>query len=140
MKCSLVGFLFLLWSATASAYGQEAVSPGQRWIDHAIRDLMPFWMSEQALGKPTGAFPSVRCDDGTVYNPHMPCAEIGPNRPPNERYVNSISRQSFGYGVAFHLTGERKYLDAMKAGIDFIRQNAMDRTNGGWRRLSILIS
>jgi len=56
---------------------------------------------------------------------------IGANRSPQERYLVALSRQSFGYGVAFHLTGNRTYLDSMKAGIDFIRQNAMDRTNGG---------
>jgi mannose/cellobiose epimerase-like protein (N-acyl-D-glucosamine 2-epimerase family) len=88
-------------------------------------------MSEAALGKTPGAFPSIRCDDGTLYNERKPCPEIGVDRSPQERYLVALSRQSFGYGVAFHLTGNRTYLDLMKSGIDFIRQNAMDRRNGG---------
>ena len=47
------------------------------------------------------------------------------------QYLVSVSRQTYGYGVAYHLTGDPKYLRYMKAGIDYIRQNAVDRTGGG---------
>jgi len=113
------------------AWGQDAIPAGNRWLDHLNEGLLPFWTSEAALGKPPGAFPSIRCDDGTLYNDKRPCPEVKALGPPNERYLVALSRQTFGYGVAFHLTGERKYLDMMKAGIDFIRQNAVDRANGG---------
>jgi mannose/cellobiose epimerase-like protein (N-acyl-D-glucosamine 2-epimerase family) len=132
MKRSLLRILSLVFVAiTFPAWGQEPIPSGNRWLDHLKEDLLPFWTSETALGKPLGAFPSIRCDDGTLYNDKTPCPEVGALRPPNERYLVALSRQSFGYGVAFHLTGERKYLDTMKAGIDFIRLNAMDRANGG---------
>ena len=124
--CSL-----LFVAITFPAWGQNSIPSGNRWLDHLKNDLLPFWTSEAALGKPVGAFPSIRCDDGTLYNDKTPCPEVGARRTPNERYLVALSRQSFGYGVAFHLTGERKYLDMMKAGIDFIRLNAMDRANGG---------
>jgi hypothetical protein len=79
-----------------------------------------------------GAFPSIRCDDRSLYNARKPCPEIGGDRPQlHERYLVAVSRQAYGYGVAFHLTGNPVYLTEMKAGIDFIRQNAIDRTNGG---------
>ena len=124
--CSL-----LFVAITFPAWGQDFILSGNRWLDHLKKDLLPFWTSEAALGKPVGAFPSIRCDDGTLHNDKTPCPEVGALRTPNERYLVALSRQSFGYGVAFHLTGERKYLDMMKAGIDFIRLNAMDRANGG---------
>jgi len=124
--CSL-----LFVAITFPAWGQDSIPSGNRWLDHLKNDLLPFWTSEAALGKPVGAFPSIRCDDGMLYNDKTPCPEVGARRTPNERYLVALSRQSFGYGVAFHLTGERKYLDMMKAGIDFMRLNAMDRANGG---------
>ncbi|MCG2673362.1 hypothetical protein ACFPFP_41740 [Bradyrhizobium sp. GCM10023182] len=132
MKRSGLQLTFLVLVVVAfPAWAQEAAPSGKRWLDHLVNDLIPFWSSEAALGKPVGAFPSIRCDDGTLYSERAPCPEIGPGRTLNERYTVALSRQSFGYGVAFHLTGERKYLDMMKAGIDFIRFNAIDRSNGG---------
>src|SRR5262249_33592339 len=50
-----------------------------------------------------------------------------------------LSRQAYGYGVAFHLTGKHEYLDAMKAGIDFIRSNAIDRANGGMATIQNIV-
>jgi len=129
MKCAIILVLWLF--SLVPAWAQQPVPPGSRWLDHLNKELLPFWTSEAAFGKTPGAFPSIRCDDGTLHNERKPCPEIGANRSPQERYLVALSRQSFGYGVAFHLTGNRTYLDSMKAGIDFIRQNAMDRTNGG---------
>jgi mannose/cellobiose epimerase-like protein (N-acyl-D-glucosamine 2-epimerase family) len=132
MKRALTSLLLLLSIATVfPAWAQTTVPQGTRWLEHLNNDLLPFWNTETAFGKPLGAFPSIRCDDGTLYDERRPCPEIGANPPPNERYLVALSRQAYGYGVAFHLTGQRIYLDAMKAGIGFIRQNAMDRANGG---------
>jgi mannose/cellobiose epimerase-like protein (N-acyl-D-glucosamine 2-epimerase family) len=115
------------------AWPQESLAPGTRWLDHLNEELLPFWSTNTAFGSPFGAFPATRCDDGTLYDERNPCPEIQRNPwiSPQQRHVVSISRQVYGYGVAFHLTGKRAYLDAMKAGIDFIRQNAIDRVNGG---------
>jgi len=132
MKTPIIQMLIIILLAGGSpSFAQDDISPGKRWLDHLTNDLLPFWTSEAALGKPVGTFPSIRCDDGSLYNDRMPCPEIGPLRSLNERYTVALSRQAFGYGVAFHLTGERRYLAMMKAGIDFIRGNAMDRSNGG---------
>jgi mannose/cellobiose epimerase-like protein (N-acyl-D-glucosamine 2-epimerase family) len=111
---------------------QPSVPVGARWLDHLNNDLLPFWTTETALGSPLGAFPSIRCDDRSLYNARKPCPEIGRDRfQQHQRYLVALSRQAYGYGVAFHLTGNRVYLNEMKAGVDFIRQNAMDRLNGG---------
>lgn len=114
------------------AFAQLYLPSGTRWLDHLNNELIPFWTTESAFGNPIGAFPSIRCDDRTLYNEQKPCPEIGHDPSLTHwRYLVALSRQSYGYGVAFHLTGNRVYLNAMKAGIDFIRQNAMDRVDGG---------
>jgi mannose/cellobiose epimerase-like protein (N-acyl-D-glucosamine 2-epimerase family) len=111
------------------AKAQQSLPSESRWLEHLKNDLLPFWTAETAFGKPFGAFPSLRCNDRTLYNEPKPCPEVG--EPPRNRYLVALSRQTYGYGVAFHLTGNRAYLDGMKTGIDFIRQNAIDRVNGG---------
>jgi mannose/cellobiose epimerase-like protein (N-acyl-D-glucosamine 2-epimerase family) len=122
---------FVLIASTASGWAQEPLPAGSRWLEHLNDDLLPFWTTESALGKPVGAFPTVRCDDRTLYNPVKPCAEVPTWTGPLDRNVVGLSRQVYGYGVAFHLTGNPAYLRFMKAGVDFIRQNALDRVNGG---------
>ncbi len=114
---------------------QQSLPPGSRWLDHLNNELLPFWTTRTAFGQPLGAFPETRCDDTTLYDEQKPCPEIQHNTwiSPRQRHLVAISRQAYGYGVAFHLTGNRTYLDAMKAGIDFIRENAVDRVNGGMR-------
>jgi mannose/cellobiose epimerase-like protein (N-acyl-D-glucosamine 2-epimerase family) len=127
--------LILLLAAVAAvpAWPQSELPAGSRWIDHLNQELLPFWNAPTAFGDPFGAFPGSRCDDTTLYDETRPCAEIQQNSwiSPRQRYLVSLSRQAYAYGVAFHLTGNLAYLDVMKAGIDFIRRNAIDRVNGG---------
>jgi mannose/cellobiose epimerase-like protein (N-acyl-D-glucosamine 2-epimerase family) len=108
----------------------RAAPPEERWLKHLSNDLLPFWTSESALGKPVGSFPSVRCNDRTLFDARMPCPEVRSDSV-HQRFLVALSRQTYGYGVAFHLTGRRIYLDYIKSGIDYIRQNAVDRLNGG---------
>lgn len=130
MKCAAKVFLVIFCAIVASPAWSQFVPPGSRWLEHLNNDLLPFWTAETALGKPLGAFPSIRCNDRTLFDPRKPCPEVSSSSL-HQRFLVALSRQSYGYGVAFHLTGKRVYLDYMKAGIDFIRQNAMDRLNGG---------
>jgi mannose/cellobiose epimerase-like protein (N-acyl-D-glucosamine 2-epimerase family) len=108
----------------------QAASPGERWLRHLTEDLLPFWASKNALGEPVGAFPSVRCDDGSLFDVRAPCPEVSADSV-HQRSLVALSRQTYGYGIAFHLTGQKIYLDYMKSGIDYIRQHALDRVNGG---------
>lgn len=106
---------------------------GDRWIRHVEEDLLPFWSMPEALGDPTGAFPSIRCDDGTLVDPDNPCPEVARHVWLNAqaRYLVPMSRQVYGYGVAYHLTGEEKYLTWLKAGVNYIRAVLVDRAGGG---------
>lgn len=106
---------------------------GEGWLAHLKEDLLPFWNMESALGDPIGNFPSMRCNDGSLLDLTNPCSEFKDFSwlLVNRNYVVPLSRQIYTYGVAFHLTGEHKYLEYAKAGIDYLRENAIDRQNGG---------
>jgi hypothetical protein len=73
MKCAILLVLWLF--SLLPAWAQQPVPPGSRWLDHLNKELLPFWTSEAAFGKTPGAFPSIRCDDGTLYNERKPCPE-----------------------------------------------------------------
>ena len=110
-----------------------ALPEGKVWVDHLSRDLAPFWLRPEALGSPTGAFPTFRCDDGSLVDPELPCGEMlvaGPwvSSRLGVEYTRMRSRQTFFYGVAFHLTGDERYLSLAKAGVDHLRAHALDRT------------
>ncbi len=106
---------------------------GDQWLAYLKRDLMPYWDHGDAWGTPLGRFPSVRCNDGALPRWANPCAEVAGNAWLRERkdWVVSISRQIYGYGVAFHMTGDSRYLKGAKAGVDFLRKEAFDRKSGG---------
>lgn len=118
--------------APAPAAGRAAatVPPGlpsaADWRDHLVRDLMPFWTHPEALGSPVGAFPTFRCDDGRAWDATAPCPELA-QAPEWIRgalgrdYTRMRSRQTYLYGAAFHLTGDERYLELARAGVEAIR-------------------
>ena len=123
----------------AAACGRGSYEPapaalpgGEAWTEHLSRDLAPFWLKPEALGTPVGAFPTFRCDDGSLVDPELPCGEMlvaGPwvSSRLGVEYTRMRSRQTFFYGVAFHLTGEERHLALAKAGVDHLRAHALDR-------------
>jgi mannose/cellobiose epimerase-like protein (N-acyl-D-glucosamine 2-epimerase family) len=103
-----------------------------RWQSHLKNELMPYWTSGPALGSPLGNFPSVRCNNGSLINYSQPCPEVNNGYLLQRRNtVVSMSRQTYGYCMAFHMTGDPQYLKYAKAGVDYLRRNAFDRARGG---------
>ena len=131
---SLVG-LWLCFAIPSLSQVPADLPTGDRWISHLTGDLMKFWDMPSALGDPIGAFPTDRCDDGALVDyTRSTCPEFKNNGwlyYDRQRYLVGQSRQTYAYGVAFHVTGNPKYLRYMKAGIDYIRKNAIDREHGG---------
>jgi mannose/cellobiose epimerase-like protein (N-acyl-D-glucosamine 2-epimerase family) len=132
-------------AAACSATPQPAVRPApriaaselpslERWRQHVTDEILPFWVTPDALGTPIGNFPTFRCNDGTVYRPDAPCAELARTQwivPELGRdYTRMKSRQTYLYGVAFHITGDERYLEYARAGVAWLRANAYERDGG----------
>lgn len=105
------------------------------WVQELSRDILPFWETPVALGDPVGNFPTFRCNDGSLTNPQAPCAEFlaAPDwirTAVGRQYTRMISRQVYLYGVAFHLTGDPKYLLWARAGVRYILDHAVDAKTG----------
>ncbi|HET6440016.1 MAG TPA: hypothetical protein VFG59_18265 [Anaeromyxobacter sp.] len=117
---------------TPAADPSPGLPPGERWLEHFRRDLLPFWNLPDAFGSPRGSFPTWRCDDGRLPDPARPCAELR-DLPPwmaeglGRQYVRMVSRQTYFYGVAFHLSGDKAMLELARDGVNFIRAHALDR-------------
>jgi mannose/cellobiose epimerase-like protein (N-acyl-D-glucosamine 2-epimerase family) len=108
-----------------------ALPNGERWVRHMNEDLLRFWGTETALGNPVGNFPTYRCNDGSLYDEKAPCPELK-NADRSivklERdYTRSKSRQVYAYGVAYHLTGDERYLGYAIAGADWLIAHAVDK-------------
>lgn len=108
---------------------------GERWIQHLNEDLLPFWSVPDALGTPVGNFPTFRCNDGRAINPEAPCPEItnapGWIKPEiGRQYLRMHARQTYAYGVAYHLTGDARYLQWAKAGVDYLRNTGINPATG----------
>ncbi len=112
----------------------KTLPDGERWIRHLREDLLPFWESKEALGTPVGNFPTYRCNDGKLFDAAAPCEELA-NPDPSVKdiirldrdYVRMQGRQIFAYGIAYHLTGQKEYLEQARAGVDYLRKNALER-------------
>ena len=138
LLCVLVASLAMIptsASAQPPAADVDALPRASEWKRHFEQDILPFWQTAMALGEPVGNFPTFRCNDGAVYDPERPCAEYqsAPDwikSAVGRQYVRMISRQVYLYGVAFHLTGDPKYLIWCQAGIRYILDHAFDRNTG----------
>lgn len=79
----------------------DKLPSGDRWIQHLTSDLIPFWTVPPAFGDPPGAFPSIRCDDGSLLDYKRPCPPIAGNSYllTPAQYLVSVFRQTYGYGL-----------------------------------------
>ncbi|MGH9885140.1 MAG: hypothetical protein ACREBE_06410, partial [bacterium] len=106
-----------------------------RWRQHVTDELLPFWTVPDALGTPVGNFPTFRCNDGALFRADAPCPELG-NAPRwltselARDYTRMKSRQTYLYGVAFHITGDERYLEYARAGVAWLREHAYERGTG----------
>lgn len=111
------------------------LTSGQRWLEHFQKDLLPFWNLPDAWGEPRGNFPTFRCNDGHLLSPENPCPEIAAapawiKENYGRDFVRMKSRQTYFYGVAYHLTGDPKMLELCRDGVRFLREKALDKETG----------
>lgn len=125
------------------------------WKLHVRDQIMPFWMMPSAKGRTEKSpFPSYRCRGGAAYGEggcdfadlkrinrqvRIRDKHDGPfewlTGPENEllsrNYIRMHSRQTYAYGVAYHLTGDPKYLKLAHRGVEWLLANAGDKNHGG---------
>lgn len=115
----------------------ERIPSGQRWIQHLNEDLLPFWTIDEALKTENGLFPTYRTNKGELL-PQDPskwpeefqlAKEMKELVQPDRLHLRMHSRQTYAYGVAYHLTGNSKYLDYCYKGVKGII-NAIDDDGG----------
>jgi mannose/cellobiose epimerase-like protein (N-acyl-D-glucosamine 2-epimerase family) len=119
--------LFAIVFASCASAPPAGLPRGDAWIAHLERDLAPFWTMPEALGEPVGNFPTFRCHDGRRFDRETnACPElaqaggwIADNL--DREYVRMQSRQTYFYGVAFHLTGNPRMLELARAGARWIQ-------------------
>ena len=119
----------------------DQLPPGERWLAHLHDDLLPFWNLPDAWGRPRGNFPTFRCNDGHRLNVARPCPELAQapawmQAEQGRDYIRMQARQTYFYGVAFHLTGDPKMLALARDGVTFLRRQNLDAASGSavtWR-------
>lgn len=106
-----------------------------RWRQHVTDDLARYWTTPDALGTPVGNFATFLCRDGHAPKPgedlRATCPELA--EPPGwmkpelgRSYTRMKSRLTFLFGVAFHITGDERYLTYARAGADWLRAHAYE--------------
>ncbi|WP_373959953.1 N-acylglucosamine 2-epimerase [Vibrio gigantis] len=125
-----------LLSVTSFAVSANIALPtGEDWINHASEGLAPYWLIPSAQGEPIGNFPTFRCDDGTLLDVTNVCPEL--NRgwiTPHfgKEFTRMKSRQTYAYGVLYHLTGDKQALALAKQGAYYLVEHLEDEQNGGF--------
>ena len=112
----------------------------EKWIKHIDEDLMKYWMTEEAKDFDLNLFSTYRANNGKKIskNPSEYPKEIVEALNSNdtkglidldENYIRSHSRQTFGYGIAYNMTGKTEYLELCKKGAEALML-AFDKENG----------
>ncbi len=125
----------IITALSFSSHADTQLPSGQDWLDHAKKGLAPYWMMPTAQGNPIGNFPTFRCDNGTLLDVNQVCPELdkGWITPHFGReYTRMKSRQTYAYGVLFHLTGNPDALELAKQGAYYLIDNLRDERNGGF--------
>ncbi len=113
-------FVFVIMACGYSICGAAPLD-GQRWKEHYINDIMPYWTDKSALGEPVGNFPSRRDMNGKAAG--------------DARYTRMIARQVYTYLIGFNLTGDEKLLEYAVAGINWMLCKAKDPGKGYFAKL-----
>lgn len=111
------------------------------WLNHLHNDLLKFWDCSDAITMEYSLFPTFRGNHGQVLNPDgkdLPPEIIEAIKDPETKdlidlernYIKMHSRQTYAYGIAYHITGEEKYLQLCKKGAYSMIQNAKDDSHG----------
>ncbi|MCM1524836.1 MAG: hypothetical protein NC120_10305 [Ruminococcus sp.] len=122
----------------------EAVGP-EKWVEHLKNDLMKFWDRPDAYEMQDGLFPTYRSNKGDKINPNNLPEELKAALADKDtaglvetdnNFIRAHSRQTYAYGIAFHMTGIPKYLELCRKGA-LALVDAMDGNYGMFVKKSI---
>ncbi len=105
----------------------DAVEP-RVWKNHLEKDLMKFWDMKEAKDLSAGLFPTYRTNKGGFlpdnkedWPEEFKMAAADPDTEglvkTEYNYVRAHSRQTYAYGIAFHMTGKPEYLELCRKGV-----------------------
>lgn len=115
---SCIGLMLIFLGCSNHQKAIPSFTSGEYWKEQALTDVIPFW-TKYARDTLYGAF---RTNLDEKWNPVADTL----------KYPSMISRQVFGYSVAYLLSGEEKYLETARKTKDFLLKNAWDNQYGGW--------
>lgn len=124
----------------------DAIEP-ERWIKHLKDDLMKFWGTDDATQMENGLFKTYRTNEGKPLSPNpaeWPPEFIAAAKDPDAKglvepeynFIRAHSRQTYAYGIAFHMTGDAKYLELCRKGA-LALVDAMDGNDGMYTKNKI---
>lgn len=117
-KNTLVVTLALFLYAAVATPQQKEVLDGDFWRKQALTDIIPYWY-DHVRDLENGAF-------------FMNLSRSWQPTPPWDKYPAMISRQVYGFSVAYLLSGERKYLEVARLAAEYLLKHSWDKQYGGW--------
>jgi len=108
----------LLLTAEVTNSQHKEVLNGEFWREQALTNIIPYW-NEHVRDRQYGAF-------------YMSLTRSWQPAPPWDKYPAMISRQVYGFSAAYLLSGDRKYVDVAREGVDYLLKHAWDKQYGGW--------
>lgn len=109
----------VLYKYIAPSVTYAAVLGADTWINSFKNEILPFWTMDAAKGSPLGNYPTFRANNGSITANTV-------------RYPRMMGRQIYVYSMGYMMTGDETLLELAKAGVDYMLENAKDKTNGGF--------
>ncbi|MDR1914496.1 MAG: hypothetical protein LBQ68_08465 [Clostridiales bacterium] len=117
------------------------------WINHLNNDLLKYWDIDDAKKFRGDLFPTYRTNAGNLlpenkkdWPPEFIEATQAPETKglvdPAYNYVRAHSRQTYAYGLAYHLTGKPEYIELCRNGVKRLL-SAIDNNNGMFTKQEI---
>lgn len=128
----------LLSLLVSCSTGSNNTSQNTQWVYQVDSLIMPFFTTPQAVGNPPGNFPAYRYTNGEPINSSaIDYERLNPDFTPfflaetdslRRSYLRTNSRQIYGYCMAYHITGNERYLQLARQGLDYLQQqNAFEK-------------
>ncbi|MEQ8186355.1 MAG: AGE family epimerase/isomerase [Candidatus Eremiobacterota bacterium] len=103
-------------SETGKIEGTSSVGSKEFWVNQATH--MTDFFAKVSKDEVDGGFYTHIDSTGKVSNE-------------NEKFLMPTSRQIYSYAATYELTGDKKYLDMAKHGVDFVLSHHMNKTDNG---------